>query len=49
MDELLVIDSDKCILKFRGVRPFLSKKVDITKLNNYILLGDFNKKNNFDI
>lgn len=49
MDELSVMDSDKCILQLRGVRPFLSNKFDITKHKQYRLLGDFNKKNNFDI
>jgi type IV secretion system protein VirD4 len=49
MDELSVLDSDKCILQLRGVRPFLSNKFDITKHKHYCLLGDFNKKNNYDI
>jgi len=49
MDELAVMDSDKCILQLRGVRPFLSNKFDITKHKNYPLLGDYDKKNNFDI
>jgi len=49
MDELSVMDSDKCVLQLRGVRPFLSNKYDITKHRQYRLLGDFNKKNNFDI
>ncbi len=49
MDELSVMDSDKCILQLRGVRPFLSNKFDITKHKNYPLLGDYDKKNNFDI
>ena len=31
MDELAVMDGSKCILQLRGVRPFLSKKYDITK------------------
>lgn len=49
MDELAVMDSDKCILQLRGVRPFLSNKFDITKHKNYRLLGDYDKKNNFDV
>jgi len=49
MDELAVMDSNKCILQLRGVRPFLSNKFDITKHKHYPLLGDFDKKNNFDI
>jgi type IV secretion system protein VirD4 len=43
------MDSDKCILQLRGVRPFLSNKFDITKHINYKFLGDCNKKNNYDI
>jgi type IV secretion system protein VirD4 len=31
MDELAVLDGEKCIIQVRGVRPFLSKKYDITK------------------
>lgn len=49
MDELAVMDSGKCILQLRGVRPFLSDKFDITKHKFYRFLGDHNKKNNFDI
>lgn len=49
MDELAVMDSGKCILQLRGVRPFLSDKYDITKHKHYRLLGDYNKQNNFDI
>ncbi|MCH4888947.1 type IV secretory system conjugative DNA transfer family protein [Acidaminobacter sp. JC074] len=49
MDELAVMDSDKCILQLRGVRPFLSNKFDITKHKNYPLLGDYDDKNNFNI
>lgn len=29
-DELAVMDGGKCILQLRGVRPFLSRKFDIT-------------------
>ena len=31
MDELAVMDGGKCLLQVRGVRPFLSKKYDITQ------------------
>ena len=31
MDELVVLDGDKCILQLRCVRPFLSDKYDITQ------------------
>lgn len=49
MDELAVMDSDKCILQLRGVRPFLSNKFDITKHKYYQLLGDYDEKNNFEV
>lgn len=49
MDELAVMDGGKCLLQVRGVRPFLSKKYDITKHPNYHLLSDYNEKNAFDI
>lgn len=49
MDELAVLDSSKCILQLRGVRPFMSDKYDITKHPNYKYLSDFNKKNAFNI
>ncbi len=49
VDELAVMDSSKCVLQLRGVRPFLSNKFDITKHEHYKLLGDFDKRNNFDI
>ena len=49
VDELAVMDGGKCLLQIRGVRPFLSRKYDITRHPNYRLLSDFNKKNAFDI
>ena len=49
IDELAVLDGDKCILQLRGVRPFMSNKYDITKHPNYKYLSDANPKNNFDI
>ena len=49
MDELAVMDGGKCLLQIRGVRPFLSRKYDITRHPNYRLLSDFNEKNAFDI
>lgn len=48
-DELAVMDSSECILQLRGVRPFKSKKFDITQHKNYSLLSDFDPKNAFDI
>ena len=35
VDELAVMDGGKCLLQIRGVRPFLSRKYDITKHPNY--------------
>lgn len=49
VDELAVMDGGKCLLQIRGVRPFLSRKYDITRHPNYWLLSDFNEKNAFDI
>ncbi|MCI5997041.1 MAG: type IV secretory system conjugative DNA transfer family protein [Parvimonas sp.] len=48
-DEIMTMDGDRCILFLRGVRPFFSKKYDITKHKYYKYLSDFNKKNKFDI
>ena len=48
VDELAVMDGGKCILQLRGVRPFLSRKYDITKHKNYRYLADYDKKNTFD-
>ena len=49
MDELAVMDGGKCLLQIRGVRPFLSRKYDITKHSNYKYLSDYAPKNAFDI
>lgn len=48
-DELAVLDGEMCILQVRGVRPFLSKKFDLTKHKRYHLLSDADKHNAFDI
>jgi len=48
-DELATMPGDKCILQLRGVRPFLSKKYDITKHPHYKYLSDFDKRNEFNI
>ena len=48
-DELAVMDGGKCILQLRGVRPFHSRKFDITQHKRYKELSDFNKKNAFDV
>jgi type IV secretion system protein VirD4 len=49
IDEIAVMDGNKCILQLRGVRPFLSDKFDITKHKNYRHLSDASRKNAFDI
>lgn len=49
MDELAVMDGNKCILQVRGVRPFFSDKYDITKHPMYKYLSDADPKNAFDI
>ena len=49
IDEIAVMDGNKCILQLRGVRPFLSDKFDITKHKNYRYLSDASRKNTFDI
>ena len=49
MDELAVMDGAYCILQLRGVRPFYSKKYDITKHPLYKQLSDYDKRNEFDV
>ena len=49
MDEIAVMDGGKCLLQIRGVRPFLSKKYDITKHPNYKYLSDYDPNNKFNI
>ena len=49
MDELAVMDGSYCILQLRGVRPFYSKKYDLTKHPLYKQLSDHDKRNEFDI
>lgn len=48
-DEIAVMNGGECILQLRGVRPFRSKKYDITKHPRYKELSDYNKKNAFDV
>ena len=48
-DEIATMDGGMCILQLRGVRPFLSKKYDITKHPRYKYLSDADKKNAFDV
>ncbi len=48
-DEIAVMDRSKCIAIVSGVRPFLSKKYDITKHKRYKELSDYDEKNTFDV
>ena len=48
-DDIAVMDGGKCICMLRGVRPFLSKKYDITKHPRYKYLADADEKNIFDV
>jgi type IV secretion system protein VirD4 len=49
MDEIAVMDGERCILQLRGVRPFFSKKYDITGHPLYKQLSDYDKRNAFDV
>lgn len=49
MDELTVMDGDKCILRLRGVRPFLSDKYEVTQHPLYQETGEFDDRNKLDI
>ena len=46
---IVTMDGGMCILQLRGVRPFFSKKYDITKHPRYKYLSDADKKNTFDV
>jgi type IV secretion system protein VirD4 len=49
VDEIAVMDGERCILQVRGERPFLSRKYNIEKHPNYRFLADFDTKHTFDI
>ena len=49
VDEIAVMDGNKCILQLRGVRPFMSDKYDLTKHPNYHLTSDADERNYFDV
>lgn len=49
IDELAVMDGDKCILQFRGVRPFMSDKYDVTQHPFYKETGEYDDNNKLDI
>jgi len=42
------MDGNKCILQFRGLRPFLSLKFDLKKHPNYKFMAEANKRYAFD-
>lgn len=44
VDELAVMPSSKCIMQLQGVRPFYSKKYDLTQHPMYRWTADANKK-----
>lgn len=49
MDEIAVMDGDKCILQFRGVRPFFSDKYDVTQHPLYKETDEYDERNKLDI
>ena len=44
MDELTTMPGNKCILQFRGLRPFFSPKYDLKKHPNYKYTAEADKK-----
>lgn len=49
MEELAVLDGDKCILQLHGVRPFLSDKYEVTQHPLYKETGEYDDRNKLDI
>ena len=49
VDEIVVMDGERCILQVKGERPFLSRKYNIEKHPNYRYLADSDPKYTFDI
>ena len=49
VDELAVMPSSRCIVQVQGVRPFYSKKYDLTKHPQYKYTADANHKYAFDV
>ena len=49
IDELAVLDGDRCILRLRGVSPILSDKYDVTQHTLYQQTGEYDVKNKLDI
>ena len=48
-DEVGRLNNNECILFIRGLKPFKSKKYDLTKHPNYRKTGDYRKEFLFDI
>ena len=48
VDEIAVMDGGSCILRVRGLRPFLSAKYDLKSHKNFKLLAEYDKRNAFD-
>lgn len=48
-DELAIMPGSKCILQIQGVRPFYSRKYNITRHPMYPLLYDYDERNAFDV
>lgn len=49
VNELAIMDRGECICTIGGVRPFKSKKFDITKHKRYVELSDYDEKNRFNV
>ena len=49
VDELAVMPSSRCILQVQGVRPFYSRKYDLTHHPMYRYTADANPKYNLDV
>lgn len=49
VDEIAVMDGDKCILQLCGVRPFLSDKYDVTQHPLYKETSEYDERNKLDI
>ena len=49
VDELAVMPSSRCILQVQGVRPFYSRKYDLTRHPMYRYTADANSKYTLDV
>lgn len=49
VDELAVMPSSRCILQVQGVRPFYSRKYDLTRHSMYRYTADANPKYTLDV